>query len=73
MAQEDLVKASGIPYTIVRSTQFFEFMSGLAQEATIGQTVHLSSIHMQPLVPTDNARLGAIRFEEWLNQSLLHS
>jgi uncharacterized protein YbjT (DUF2867 family) len=31
MAQEDLIKASGIPYTIVRATQFFEFMGGIAQ------------------------------------------
>ena len=33
MAQERLIKASGIPYTIVRSTQFFEFVSGIAQSA----------------------------------------
>ena len=30
MAQENLIKASGIPYTIVRSTQFFEFVGGIA-------------------------------------------
>ena len=34
MAQEDLIKASKIPYTIVRSTQFFEFIGGIAQSAT---------------------------------------
>src|SRR5271165_3916986 len=34
MAQEDLIKASGIPYTIVRATQFFEFMGGIAQFST---------------------------------------
>src|SRR5687768_5027248 len=37
MAQETLIKASKIPYTIVRSTQFFEFVSGVAQWATQGQ------------------------------------
>ena len=41
MAQENLIKASKIPYTIVRSTQFFEFVSGIAQSGTVGQTVHL--------------------------------
>ncbi len=41
MAQENLIKASKIPYTIVRSTQFFEFMGGIAQSGTVGQTVHL--------------------------------
>ena len=36
MAQENLIKASGIPYTIVRSTQFFEFMGAIAQAGTVG-------------------------------------
>src|SRR4249920_3814046 len=40
MAQENLIKASGIPYTIVHSTQFFEFLGGIAQSGTDGQTVH---------------------------------
>ena len=42
LAQERLIKASKIPYTIVRSTQFFEFMDGIAKSATTGQTVRLS-------------------------------
>src|SRR5438552_15026904 len=42
MAQENLIKASKIPYTILRSTQFFEFVSGIAQSATEWQTVRLS-------------------------------
>ncbi len=42
MAQEELIKTSGIPYTIVHSTQFHEFMAGIAQSGTVGQTVHLS-------------------------------
>src|SRR5213592_2005405 len=48
MAQENLIKASRIPYTILRSTQFFEFVSGIAQSATEGQTVRLSPALVQP-------------------------
>jgi len=55
MAQENLVKASSIPYTIVRSTQFFEFVSGIAQLATEGQTVRLPAAMMQPIVSDDVA------------------
>jgi len=53
--QERLIKASKIPYTIVRSTQFFEFVNGIAQSATDGQTVRLSSAHIQPIVSDDVA------------------
>jgi len=55
MAQEKLIKASKIPYTILRSTQFFEFVSGIAQSATEGQTVRLSPAHLQPIVSDDVA------------------
>ena len=55
MAQENLIKGSKIPYTIVRSTQFFEFVSGIAQSATDGQTVRLSPALMQPIVSDDVA------------------
>src|SRR6478735_9283166 len=41
LVQENLIKASGIPYTIVRATQFFEFVGAIAQTATDGQTVRL--------------------------------
>jgi uncharacterized protein YbjT (DUF2867 family) len=47
MAQEKLIKASSIPYTIVRATQFFEFVRGIAQSATEGQTVRLPPALMQ--------------------------
>src|SRR5438309_9235797 len=47
MAQERLIKASPIPYTIVRATQFLEFVGGIAQSATEGQTVRLPSALMQ--------------------------
>ena len=53
LAQENLVKASGIPFTIIRATQFFEFVKGVAQSATDGSTVRLSSVLMQPMV-SDN-------------------
>jgi uncharacterized protein YbjT (DUF2867 family) len=52
-AQEDLIKASGIPYSIVRSTQFFEFAGGIAQSATVGQEVHLSPALFQPIASDD--------------------
>jgi uncharacterized protein YbjT (DUF2867 family) len=55
MAQEKLIKASKIPYTILRSTQFFEFVSGIAQSGTVGQTVHLSPALVQPIASDDVA------------------
>ena len=59
LAQEELIKASGIPYTIIRSTQFFEFLGGIAQSATDGQSVHLSPAHLQPVASDDVAALVA--------------
>lgn len=55
MAQENLIKASPIPYTIVRATQFFEFASGIAQSATEGQTVRVPPALMQPIAADDVA------------------
>src|SRR5688572_19303611 len=55
MAQEKLIKASKIPYTIVRSTQFFEFMGAIAQSGTVGQTAHLSPALFQPIASDDVA------------------
>jgi uncharacterized protein YbjT (DUF2867 family) len=55
MAQENLIKASSIPYTILRATQFFEFTSGIAQNATAGETVRLPPVLMQPIVSDDVA------------------
>ena len=59
MAQENLIKASPIPYTIVRATQFFEFVGGIAQSATEGQTVRLPPVLMQPIVSDDVAAVVA--------------
>lgn len=55
MAQEKLIKASPIPYTIVRATQFFEFVGGIAQAATEGKTVRLPPALMQPIAADDVA------------------
>jgi uncharacterized protein YbjT (DUF2867 family) len=55
MAQEDLIKASTVPFTILRSTQFFDFMGSIVQSATDGQTVRLSPALMQPVVSDDVA------------------
>ena len=59
MAQEKLIKASPIPYTIVRATQFFEFVGGIAQAATEGQTVRLPPALMQPIGSEDVATFVA--------------
>jgi uncharacterized protein YbjT (DUF2867 family) len=59
MAQENLIKASPIPYTIVRATQFFEFVDGIAKSASEGQTVRLPPVLMQPIVSDDVAAIMA--------------
>jgi uncharacterized protein YbjT (DUF2867 family) len=59
MAQEKLIKASPIPYTIVRATQFFEFVGGIAQAATEGQTVRVPPALMQPIAADDVAAVMA--------------
>ena len=55
LAQEKLIKASPIPYTIVRATQFFEFVGAIAQLATEGQKVRLPPVLMQPIAADDVA------------------
>lgn len=55
LAQENLIKTSGQPYTIVRATQFFEFVGGIAQEATHGATIRVSSARIQPMAADDVA------------------
>lgn len=68
VAQETLIKANTIPYTIVLATQFFEFVGALAQSATEGQTVRLPSALMQPIVSDDVAAILAdIALREPLN------
>jgi len=55
MAQENLIKASSIPYTIVRATQFFEFVKGIADSSTEGNKVRLPSALIQPMAADDVA------------------
>jgi len=55
IAQEKLIRASGVPYTIVHSTQFFEFLGGIAQAGSSGQTVRLSPALFQPISSDDVA------------------
>ena len=65
LAQEGLIKNSGIPYTNVRSTQFFEFTAAIADSGTVGQTVQVSPAQYQPIASDDvadamaDAALGA--------------
>jgi uncharacterized protein YbjT (DUF2867 family) len=55
MAQENLIRASRAPYSILRSTQFADFMCGIAHAATIGKMVRLPSAAVQPIVSDDVA------------------
>src|SRR6266446_1496937 len=55
IAQENLIKASSNPYTIVRATQFFEFVKGIADFSTEGNKVHLPSALIQPMAADDVA------------------
>jgi uncharacterized protein YbjT (DUF2867 family) len=55
LAQENLIKASGIPFTIIHATQFFEFVKSIAQPAPGGSAVRLSSVLMQPILSDDVA------------------
>lgn len=53
VAQENLIKASKIPYTILRSTQFFEFIEGIINSGDEGGTVRLSPALIQPIAADD--------------------
>ena len=55
MAQEKLIKESSIPYSIVRATQFFEFVEGLADISMVGGKVHLPPVLFQPMSADDVA------------------
>jgi uncharacterized protein YbjT (DUF2867 family) len=55
LAQEQLIEGGGIPYSIVRATQFFEFMPRIADEATEGEIVRLPPAMIQPMAADDVA------------------
>src|SRR5262245_64426196 len=59
VAQEHLIEASGLPYTIIRSTQFLEFLGGIADLSAQGSTVRLSPGLFQPIAADDVAALTA--------------
>lgn len=71
LAQEELIKTSPIPYTIVRATQFFEFVRAIAESATEGNLVHLPPAMMQPIVSDDVAKvLADVVVEMPLNETI---
>jgi uncharacterized protein YbjT (DUF2867 family) len=55
LAQEELIRASGLPHTIVRSTQFFEFIDQIVTHGTEGDTVRLPRAYLQPIAGDDAA------------------
>jgi uncharacterized protein YbjT (DUF2867 family) len=59
IAQEKLIKSSGIPYTIIRSTQFLEFLRGIADSSTDGNKVRISPGLFQPIAADDVAAIVA--------------
>src|SRR5438270_270827 len=59
VAQEKLIEASGIPYTIIRSTQFLEFLRGIADSGAEGNVVRISPGLFQPIAADDVAPIVA--------------
>jgi uncharacterized protein YbjT (DUF2867 family) len=55
LAQQELIEGASIPYTIVRATQFYEFLKGITDEATDGDTVRLAPVLFQPMAADDVA------------------
>lgn len=56
VAQESLIRSGELPFTIVRATQFFEFLKPIAETSTSGQAVRVSSATLQPIAALDVAR-----------------
>jgi uncharacterized protein YbjT (DUF2867 family) len=59
IAQENLIASGPIPYSIVRATQFMEFVDGIADAGTIGDDVHIPPVAFQPIAAEDVARAVA--------------
>lgn len=69
--QERLIKNSTVPYTIVRATQFFEFVGAIADGSTRGNTVHLTSAKLQPMASDDvAAALAPVAMSEPINGTI---
>ncbi|MCU6432602.1 SDR family oxidoreductase [Undibacterium sp. Jales W-56] len=70
VAQESIIKGSTVPYTIVRATQFFEFLTSIAYASTQSQTVRASSARLQPVAADDvAAALAKVATEAPLNDT----
>jgi uncharacterized protein YbjT (DUF2867 family) len=68
LAQEDAVKAAAVPYTILRATQFFEFIGRIADSGTDGETVRLAPVFVQPESADDvAAALAEVAVSEPVN------
>jgi uncharacterized protein YbjT (DUF2867 family) len=59
LAQEKLIEGSGVPYTIIRSTQFLEFLGGIAASSADGNMVRLPPVLFQPIAADDVAPIVA--------------
>ncbi|MFM0292468.1 MULTISPECIES: SDR family oxidoreductase [Paraburkholderia] len=59
VAQEKLIETSGIPYTIIRSTQFMEFLGGIAASSADGNVIRVSPGLFQPIAADDVAAIVA--------------
>jgi uncharacterized protein YbjT (DUF2867 family) len=71
VAQEELIKQGGIGYSILRSTQFFEFMNRIADSATEGNVVRLPTAYVQPIVSDEVvATLADVALGEPLNTTV---
>jgi uncharacterized protein YbjT (DUF2867 family) len=58
-AQEDLIKSSSVPYSIVHATQFFQFTKAIADASTIDGKLHLAPVYYQPIASGDVASVVA--------------
>lgn len=71
LAQETLIKVSAIPYTIVRATQFFEFIGAIADSASVGNTARLPHALFQPILSDDVAAcLSEVAVQPPLNATI---
>jgi len=69
VAQEAAIQASGVPYTIVRATQFFEFIGQIAEGYTKDNVAHIPSVLMQPIAADDvAATLAQMALDKPLNR-----
>lgn len=59
VVQEHVVTAGAIPYSIIRSTQFFEFIEGIADGSSVGNEVHVAPVAFQPIAADDVVRILA--------------